>query len=146
MVRIAIASVVGLLLLCSGAMAETLIKESEAKLPQSAASITTRSITRGPGIRVISPDAATPQITSPFTLHIAFEPRGGSKIDLSSIRLTYLKSPSIELLDRVRKGLSEQGIEVASAEVPPGDHQIRVTVQDSEGRQSNTVINLSVVK
>ena len=146
MVKIAIASLTGLLLLSFAAVADTLIKESESKLPPAAASITTRSITRGPGIRLVSPDAANQKLTSPFLLQIAFEPHGGAKIDLSSIKLTYLKTPSVELLDRVRSGLSEKGIEMASAEVPPGEHQIRVTVQDSEGRQTNTVINLSVVK
>lgn len=47
---------------------------------------------------------------------------------------------------RVKAGLSAGGIELAGAEVPPGEHQIRVTVQDSEGRQSSTVLQLNVVK
>ena len=52
----------------------------------------------------------------------------------------------MDLLPRVKAGLSAGGIELAGAEVPPGEHQIRVTVQDSEGRQSSTVLQLNVVK
>ena len=49
-------------------------------------------------------------------------------------------------LDRVRGGLSEKGIDLAAAEAPPGEHQIRVTVQDSEGRQTTTLLTLKVVR
>jgi len=128
------------------ATAATLINDSEAKLPAPAKVVATRAITRGPGIKVVSPDVSAEKVASPFPLRIAFEPRGGSKIDLSSVKLTYLKTPSVELLDRVKGGLSEKGIELASAEVPPGEHQIRVTIQDSEGRQTSTILNLNVVK
>ena len=60
--------------------------------------------------------------------------------------MTYLRTPNVELVDRVRGGLSEKGIDLATAEVPPGEHQIRLTVQDSEGRQTSTLLNLNVVK
>lgn len=139
----------GITLLCGlpiaiSVAAEVLIKESEAKLPPASATApATRAITRGPGIRVVSPEGA---VVSPFPLHVVFEPRGGAKIDLSSVRMTYLRTPSVELLDRVRGGLSEKGIDLAIAEVPPGEHQIRLTVQDSEGRQTSTLLDLNVVK
>lgn len=128
------------------AVAATLISDAEAKLPAPAKAVATRAITRGPGIKVVSPDVLAEKVASPFPLRIAFEPRGGSKIDLSSVKLTYLKTPNVELLDRVKDGLSEKGIELASAEVPPGEHQIRVTIQDSEGRQASTILTLNVVK
>lgn len=128
----------------AGAYAAPLIKDSEAKLPD-APGLATRGITRGPSIRQISPEPEQ-AIKSPFNLKIGFEARGGAKIDPSTVKVTYLKSPSVELLDRVKPGLSEGGIDLANAEVPPGEHQIRVSVQDSEGRQSNSVITLKVTK
>jgi len=134
-----------LLALSGNALAVSLIKDSEAKLPAAAGGLATRGITRGPGIKQLSPDPAQ-GIKSPFNLKVAFEPRGGAKIDLSSVKVTYLKSPSVELLDRVKPGLSETGIDLAGAEVPAGDHQIRVTVQDSEGRQSSSILELKVLK
>jgi hypothetical protein len=60
--------------------------------------------------------------------------------------LTYLRSPSVDLTERVKAGLSEKGIDLKVAEVPPGEHQIRVSVQDSDGRQSNVVLNLNVTR
>lgn len=135
---------IGLFMMVGNAAAQTLIKESEAKLPPApAATLATRAITRGPGVRVVSPEAA---VSSPFPLRVAFEPRGGAKIDLASVKVVYLRSPNVDLLDRLKGGLSEKGIELSAAEVPPGEHQIRITLQDSEGRQTSTLVNLSVVK
>jgi hypothetical protein len=132
------------LLMATSVAAEVLIKESEAKLPPAPATAPeTRAITRGPGIRVVSPEGA---VVSPFQLRVVFEPRGGAKIDLSSVTMTYLRTPNVNLLDRVRGGLSEKGIDLVTAEVPPGEHQVRLTVQDSEGRQTSTLLNLNVVK
>ena len=128
------------------AQAAPLIKEDEARLPAASGALLTRGITRGPGIKVLSPDPAAMSVKSPFNLKVAFEPRGGAKIDPASVKVTYLKSPAVDLLDRVRPGLSERGIDLAGAEAPAGEHQIRVTVQDSEGRQTNTIINLKVSK
>jgi hypothetical protein len=133
-------------LLANPASADVLIKESEARLPAAVPPPASRAITRGPTIRVLAPDVAAKSLTSPFPLRIAFEPHGGAKVDPSSVKLTYLRSPSIELVDRVKSGLTERGVDLASAEVPPGEHQIRVTVNDTEGRQSSVVLNLSVVK
>lgn len=145
MVRIAVALLFGLFL--RSAAAEVLIKPSEARLPAAADIPTaTRAITRGPGVRIVSPDISAEKITSPFPLRIEFEPRGGAKIDPSSVRLTYLRSPNVELADRIKSNVSEKGIELASAEVPPGEHVIRVTVKDSEGRQTSTLLNLNVTK
>lgn len=134
-----------LLTLSGHGLAAPLIKDAEAKLPAAAGGLATRGITRGPGIKQVSPDPSQ-DIKSPLNLKVAFEPRGGAKIDLSSVKVTYLKSPSVELLDRVKPGLTETGIDLAGAEVPPGDHQIRVSVTDSEGRQSSTIVELKVVK
>ena len=60
--------------------------------------------------------------------------------------MTYLRTPNINLLDRVRGGLSEKGIDLVAAEAPPGEHQVRLTVQDSEGRQTSVLLNLNVVR
>jgi hypothetical protein len=128
------------------AQAAPLIKEDEAKLPAASEPEKTRGITRGPAIKVVSPDPAAQAVKSPFNFKVAFEPRGGAKIDPASVKVTYLKTPSVDLLDRIKPGLSEKGIDLAGAEAPVGEHQIRVTVRDSEGRESKTDINFKVAK
>lgn len=134
------------LLQATSANAVTLIKSDEARQAPSAGAITTRGIARGPGVKLVSPDPAAVNLTSPFDLKIAFEPRGGAKIDPATTKVIYLRAVPIDLLPRVKPGLSEKGIELAGAEVPPGDHQIQVTVQDTEGRVTNSVIQIHVVK
>lgn len=137
-----------LLLLCAvSAQAGSLISEKEAKLPAGeSGTITTRAITRGPGIKLLSPEPGAAAVKSPFLFKVAFEPRGGAKIDPATVRIVYVKTPNVDLLDRVKVGLSEKGIELDAAEAPAGEHQIRVTVQDSEGRQSTQLIAFTVLK
>ena len=132
-------------LLSTPSWAFTLIKNDEAKLPPAAGALATRGISRGPGIKVVTPDVGG-QVSSPFNLKVVFEPRGGAKIDVAATKVTYLKATPVDLGPRIKPGLSEQGISLDGAEVPPGDHAIQLSVQDSEGRVTNTVIQFSVVK
>ena len=139
---------IAIVMLSAHAGAASLITDSEARLPEVVEGkprAVTRAITRGPGIRVVSPDPAA-TIKSPFNLKVAFEPRGGAKIVPGTVSVTYLKSPSVDLLDRIRPGISEQGIDLANAEVPPGEHRIQMSLEDSEGRKTTTVIMLNVGK
>lgn len=145
MKKLAIACLCTGSLLAAPAGAFTLIKNDEAKLPAATGVLATRGISRGPGVKVVSPDTGS-TLKSPFNLKIVFEPRGGAKIDSAATRVTYLKATPIDLLSRVKPGLSEQGISLESAEVPPGEHAIQISVQDSEGRVNNTVLQFSVVK
>ena len=134
---------VGLLYALS-AEAVTLIKADEAKLPPAAGVVATRGISRGPAIKVLTPDLAS--LTSPFDLKLAFEARGGAKIDPAATKVIYLKAKPVDLMPRVKSGLSESGLELPGAETPPGEHQIQIIVQDSEGRSSQVVVTLTVVK
>lgn len=129
-----------------GATAAPLIKNDEAKLPAAAGGLTTRGIARGPGVKVVSPDPAQATVTSPFDLKINFESRGGVKIDPAATKMVYLKSKPVDLLPRVQPGLTEAGIVMQKAEVPPGEHTIQITVQDVDGRVTNTLLQLNVVK
>lgn len=132
------------LLLALSAEAVVLIKAEEAKLPAGAGVLATRGITRGPAIKVLTPDLAN--LNSPFDLKVAFEPRGGAKIDPAATKVTYLKAKPVDLLSRVKPGLSESGLVLPGAETPPGEHQIQIVVQDTEGRTSQVVLTLNVVK
>lgn len=132
-------------LLSSPGWAFTLIKADEARLPPAAGVLATRGISRGPGVKLVSPEAGS-TVSSPFSLKVVFEPRGGAKIDPAAVRVTYLKATPVDLLPRVKPGLNEQGIALDGAEVPPGEHAIQLSVQDSEGRVTNTVLQFSVAK
>ena len=122
------------------AQALQLISADEAKLPAAAAKPASRAITRGPGIKLASPESVSGQ----FPLKIAFEPRGDSKIDMASVKVEYLKGNGVDLTDRLKAGIKPGGIEIPTAAAPAGEHPIRVTVRDSEGRIGSAEFKLTV--
>ncbi len=122
------------------AQAVQLITADEAKLAAAATKPPSRAITRGPGVKLASPESVSGQ----FPLKIAFEPRGESKIDVASVKVEYLKGNGIDLTQRLKASIKPGGIEVAAASAPAGEHPIRVTVRDSEGRQGSAEFKLTV--
>lgn len=131
---------------CTSVLAAPLITPKEAQMPAASGELKTRGIARGPGIKVISPDMTAPEIKGPFDLKVMFESRGGNKIDASAVKVTYLKATAIDLTPRLKGAITENGIDFAKAEVPPGEHAVKITVKDVDGRESNAVINLVVGK
>ena len=125
-----------------GASAQSvqLIKDDEAKLPVQSVKSMTRAITRGPGIKLLSPET----VTAPFPFKVMFEPRGQAKIDKASIKVEYLRGAGIDLTDRLKADTKETGIETHAALAPAGEHMIRVSATDSEGRQGTAEFKLTV--
>ncbi len=132
--------------LASAAGGIVLIKEDEARLPAYEGKLEKRALTRGPGISVESPTSDANIVQSPFKLKVNFEPRGGAKINPESVKVTYLRNPTVDLTDRITTSVSEKGINLSGAEVPPGEHFIRVSVADSDGRKSSTDLRIQVAK
>lgn len=124
--------------------AAPLITVKEAALPP-ATKVVTRGISRGPSIKFITPTAGS-TVSSPFDLRIIFEPRGDSKVDVNSVKVTYLKFPYVDLTPRLKTAITASGINFQNAEVPGGEHAVKISVQDSEGRETNTEFNLIVAK
>jgi hypothetical protein len=129
-------------LAAGAAQAQTLqlVTADEAKLPAFAAAPGTRAITRGPGVKLITPE----NVSGTFPLKIEFAPRGGSKIDPASVKVEYLRGSGVDLTARLKASIKPEGIDVASAQVPPGEHAFRVSVRDSEGREGKTEFKLTV--
>jgi hypothetical protein len=120
---------------------ETLIRPEEASLPPAPVPSSTRAITRKPEVILISPVVS---VSSPFELRIKFRAHGGSRIEPNSFRLIYLKSPNVDLTNRVRRYVTAQGVEMSGAEAPAGQHAIRAMISDSENREGSTVFTLNV--
>jgi hypothetical protein len=127
------------------AIAVPLISAKEAALPNSSGTLATRGISRGPAVKLNSPEADAP-VAAPFDFKVVFEARGDAKIDPNSVKVIYMKSPFVDLTPRMKGAISASGIDFAKAEVPPGTHTIRVSVKDTEGRETNSVLNLVVSK
>jgi hypothetical protein len=117
-----------------------LITPDEAKQPAAAPKPSTRAITRGPAVKLASPEA----VSGNFPFKIAFEARGESKIDPATVKVEYLKGSGIDLTERLKGGIKPGGIEIPAAAAPAGEHPIRVTVRDSEGRLGTAEFKLTV--
>jgi hypothetical protein len=126
-------------------IAAPLISAKEAALPPAAGTLATRGISRGPAVKLESPEADTP-VAAPFDFKVQFEARGDAKIDPSSVKVVYMKSPFVDLTPRLKNAISANGIDFSKADVPPGTHTLRITVKDSDGRETNSVVNLVVNK
>jgi hypothetical protein len=122
-----------------------LITPSEAALPAPQITGHERGISRGPTVVIKSPNAAG-AIQSPLNLQITFDPHGGSKVDVDSVLLTYMRTPAIDLTQRIKPYIAANGIYVVNAEVPPGTHTLRVDVSDTDGRTSSADFTFSVSK
>ena len=143
-------SIFGIFLTLIGAVpnlvfAAPLITSKEAALPAASGALATRGISRGPAVKLNSPEADTP-ISSPFDFKVLFEARGEGKIDPNSVKVVYMKSPFVDLTPRLKSAITPTGINFSKAEVPPGTHTIRITVKDMDGRETNQFITIVVNK
>ena len=137
--------VASLIMVAPAVNAAQLISAKEAALPSASGTLATRGISRGPSVKLVSPEADTP-VSSPIDFKVHFEARGEGKIDPNSVKVVYMKSPFVDLTPRLKGAISPQGIDFAKADVPPGSHTIRVTVKDADGRETNSVFTLNVTK
>jgi hypothetical protein len=131
---------------CAGAAgALDLITEDEAKLPAAPRIASRGGITRGPGIHVKSP-SPNAHVKPPFAMNVEFKPHGGSKIDASTVKVTYLKKPAVDLTPRLKPGITDSGISMDTVNVPAGTHDIKIDVTDADGRTKSEVVSFTAVK
>jgi hypothetical protein len=122
---------------------QVLITEEEAKRPppRGAVAADRRGITRGPRVDFISPDDL---VHSPMHFQLKFESFGGAKIDPDSVKVTYLRTPNVDLTPRIKPFVKPTGIDIPDVELPVGDHMVRVDIKDSDGRVGSTSFVLKV--
>jgi len=134
--------------------AAVLITDQEAKLPPEQGGVSAPTAaggagfendrgtpTRGPDLMVRSPRGV---VTSPFPLHVSFAPHNGARIDPSTVTVTLLTRPEVDLTNRVEPYITARGIDFGGAEVPPGRYQVRIDLTDDAGHTGSTVIDLQV--
>ncbi|UYO56343.1 hypothetical protein [Rhodopseudomonas palustris] len=126
-----------------GMAGQVLITEDEAKLPppKGAVAADRRGILRGPKIQFVA-DGDT--VHSPTRLRLKFESFGGTKIDPDSVKVTYLRTPNVDLTPRLKPFIQANGIDIPDAELPQGEHMLRVDLKDSDGRPGTTSFVLKV--
>lgn len=124
-----------------------LITPQEAALPAGAShEFPTAGATRRPTIVAVSPPEGAGQVRSPVHLKLRFQAFGGVRINPESVVVTYLKTPEIDLTQRLAPYITADGIDVPDAEVPPGMHRLWVRLKDKDGRPGGADIGFEVGK
>ena len=119
-----------------------LITADEAKLPPPQGVVaSSRGVTRGPKVELVSQPGA---LHSPSPLQLKFQTFGGAKIDVEAVQATYLRTPNVDLTPRIKPFVTLGGINVPAAELPPGEHILRVDIKDSDGRSGTATFVLKV--
>ncbi len=127
---------------------EILISAEEAARPVHPSvkgpTIIVKSAVRKPTVEIDSRTLQGTPLKSPLNFIVKFTPHGGTKVDPQSVQVTYLRTPEIDLTPRLQKYISASGIDLKSAEVPPGEHFLRVSLKDTGGTENSVVIQLIV--
>lgn len=123
--------------------AQVLITPEEAALPPPKGAVATerRGITRGPKVDVVT---SSGELRSPMRFKLKFEPYGGAKIDPDSVKVIYLRTPNVDLTQRIKSFVQPTGIDIPEVELPAGEHMVRVDVKDTDGRVGTTSFVLKV--
>ena len=103
-------------------------------------------IERGVDIVPVYPAPKSGAVQSPFNFRVKFRSHGNTEIDLDSLVVVYKKIPEIDLTQRLRPFVQPDGINMPSAEVPPGAHRILIFLRDSVGHGGEADIKFEVEK
>jgi hypothetical protein len=116
----------------ASAAAFDLITTEEARLPKKPFTLESAGIGRGPSIEIHAPksDVYTP---SPFEVKINFKAFNGATIDPNSIEILYWTDRRRNLTARLMAFFKDNTISISEARAPRGQHQIQVSVTDSNG-------------
>lgn len=125
-----------------------LITEEEARMEPYAGAMMMMRAMGGPVIKVVRPDQAdgqqVPVLGRPVHISVRFEPLSNAKVDMASLKVVYLKLWGIDITDRLKPYVSGEAIDAPEADIPPGEHSIRVDIKDTSGRQSSQVFRFVV--
>lgn len=94
-----------------------------------------RASSDGPGIIIESPVEVN-QKEGVTSLKIRFELNKADSINLNSFKLECLKQNPIDLTERIKPYITENGIQAERVKLPPGRHKFRISIADQNGRLS----------
>ena len=94
--------------------------------------IESKSDSRGPIIKVITPEEGK-TYAPPLNIELYFITKDLSEIDLSTLKVEYLKLFSIDITERVLPYVNKEGIKISNAKFPSGTHNLKITIGDKRG-------------
>jgi hypothetical protein len=85
----------------------------------------------GPTIEMVTPEEGTP-VAAPVSVFIRFA-ANQAPVDLSTLKVVLLKVVKIDITDRLRPYVSDEGIRIDEGKFPSGKFRLRVTLADVNG-------------
>ncbi len=85
----------------------------------------------GPTIELVTPEEGQP-VAAPVDVFIRFVPNQ-APLDLSSLKVVLLKVVKIDITDRLRPYVGEEGIRITQGKFPSGKFRLRITLADTNG-------------
>lgn len=120
-----------------------LLSTAEAALPE-AKNFGFANSLRDEGPVIAAKDIVIDAKEQTFTLVVAFAPKDGAPVDISTLKLECLKSSTIDLTPRIRDFASKEGIKADSISLPPGQYRFRVAISDFNGKFSEKEFTVKV--
>ncbi|TAN59353.1 MAG: hypothetical protein EPN20_15225 [Magnetospirillum sp.] len=120
-------------------------EEASHKAPATRTILAGKSDPGGPRLVIRSPGDIK-EIRSPVTIDVAFTPQDGTTVDLSSLKVTYIAFVDIDITRRLAPYLGISGIHADAAELPPGEHDIEISIRDNKGRRSAERLSFKVIE
>jgi hypothetical protein len=104
------------------------------------------TVNDGPTIEVASPSGFT--LRSPVNFDIRIKPRGAVPVSMSSLKIEYRLGP---IWTDITARLAGHGavigtqLKARGADLPVGNHRVRLTVLDTAGKKTSAVLSFAVV-
>jgi hypothetical protein len=76
----------------------------------------------------------------------ALPPGAVPSFEVRGVVVTYIKKPDIDITARIESFITADGIDIAQAAVPPGQHQFWIEVKDTDGRIAGREVDFQVLK
>lgn len=99
----------------------------------------------GPQIKVAAPSGFA--LTSPVDFDIRIQPRDGRPANMDTLKIEYRLGPAwVNLTKRIMKRASVSGERFLAqgAELPAGNHTLRVSIKDDASKLTQAVVTFSV--
>ncbi len=102
----------------------------------------------GPAIELVAPENGG-IYTSPIGIDIAFAPKDGTTIDLSTLKVTVVSTTvagvfEIDITEDIIDYASQDGIKAPKAAIPAGEHVVTIQVADSKQRLAERQLSITV--
>lgn len=97
----------------------------------------------GPTIQIDAPTQDA-EVAKPVPIRISFK-ENQAPVDVSSLKVTYLKLFSIDITDRVKPYVTAEGINIAQADLPSGSHKVRFSIKDTANRLTERTLKVKIL-